>query len=167
MYYDFDECNTILASWRAPLEAEIQRATGNPPVVATEPLQCEIRKSDSRLVTFDFGGCILYLTPRRVHFSKYAPVLSVCEKRRRRQRHGVGHSRDYYMSRTSGFPNFKKAVENALRRAEEISKAGIEDEFSFPDGVLVTESSDGDVILHIPMIRVSREKAIRLAAILR
>ena len=149
-----EECKKHVIEWILPLCREIERQTERP-IKTVTPDMPFYNKKDNPVYMADIGGCLIYLTARTVGFNQFSPVLVVAEKSQRRQRHGVGHTRDYNPSKGDALPSFAKAV----AKEEEVN-------IKAPPGVMLAPLEKGGYSLHIGTLKVSAAQAMKIAEIL-
>lgn len=167
---DYQSVRTHAETWIEPLRKELDRKKQR-----SIDLQSDPSGSEADCVAgFQVGGALLLICVHTNTVEKtFTPVLVVTELSPRKHRVGIGHHHTYFMTANKQ-PNFKKAVSNAMERADEIRELGDQktqmtmvsvncDELSrqeltgvpVPGGMLLNRHIDGTYSMHVGTIKAS------------
>jgi hypothetical protein len=169
--YSEGECKQVLKEWALKLLVEVEKKTGEP--IRQLPPTYEFEgKSEVPEFILELGNCVIYLVGLPVNLKLFNPAVVVCEKKRRKHRQGVGHSKVYYAIEPSGLPNFSAAVENAIKRDQEIMQVSGDEIVGFkelppPDGVVAVPLKNGNIAVHVTTTELSPAKYTQLCYLMR
>jgi len=157
-----------LAEWSSKLQDKLNQK-GLKVVLLMPDYEFDKNTNDEITHIFDAKHCVVYLSLRQAGSdgSLYTPVLGISEKVRRPQKQGVGHARDYYASRVTQEPSFDKALQNVMKRnaqIDNVSKGSSNQDL--PDYVVSADLPNGNKLIHIGMLELSKAKVGKLAELL-
>jgi hypothetical protein len=108
--------------------------------------------NDEVLHSFDFDKALLSIIIRDISREKYSPLLVVSRKD---GNFDEDKPREYAPLRSSNEPNYDRVVKTAIDLSISLSDSG--PQTKIPKGVLVSPSPDGNFLLHVPLIEISKE----------
>ena len=143
-------------------------------------------EAEGSIIVFLYGAgnALMVGVARHSLGEHYQPFLVVTEKEQRQHRSGIGHKQDY-RPRRCGTPNFARALENAVKRNEEIAEAATVDlqqrkekeqaarslaedlnGVVIPDDLMVARQEDGMYQVHMPSVSLPPVKLRALCILL-
>ena len=176
MELNYQEAKDKLEEWAKECMGELARHKNNKFASSAAVHNGSLIPTDQHIVyTISIGGALMWFGTRD-DGSHHQPLIIVTERIHRQHRIGVGHQH-IYEALVSGQTNVKKAVKNAMVRAQEIEELGIsqsansvvqktikqlqDEELSdvkVPPEITTYRCSDGTYVLHIGTARVNLEQ---------
>jgi len=144
-----EEAIQTLDEWVKPVQESIEKKR----TLVEYPPQLVVNVVDEVVYSFDFDKAVLSMVLRDMSRDKYAPLLIVSRK----EEDSEGEKpREYAPLRSSNEPNYDRAVKTAIDLSITLSEKG--PNVKIPKGVLVSPSTDGTFLLHVPLIEISQKQ---------